>query len=236
MGISIGIMALAAIIVVAVMIVTIIYGVLYKRRANIAITTGNPSKRPMVGLPKVFSSLLFVALIVFVLFVLIGQKKGTVIEPTNTFRRFTASEISGTYLEQYQLDENAGYLRREETRGNITFICFVSKDELDDYHPQFLLFVKFNGDASNLYLGEETKLLKDGKEEFGIGTVGSDDFNKEPYLLYVGDLDLEHQMRLDLYFYKNDGLDGLAKRDLEEGLNSESLATEFASYTVTAIR
>ncbi len=208
MSILINILAVIAIAVIIIIAATVIYRAVYKNRINQHLNSENIHPRKMLS-PWAFLTLsVIVVLIVFAGFATYlalnpgGEKvPEEYIRAVYDYKSFDPNEMTD-YRSLYSIDENPGYTKQIEQKGDIRFTYFTSNDEFDYYHPEFIVFVEYTGDKNILYYGVEGNFsMPKGLHMAGSGHAGAD-FND--YICAIGTSTVECKFELTAYLYDSE--------------------------------
>ena len=169
-----------------------VYFMLYSRRINRKIASGEVRGRRMPDIPAVIRIVLIAALLFYTVGVTVSLKdvrKQLSAENRNDFAVIDLSDgtfsgyhpaLAGTdasYVKNYSRESNAGYQKATTQEGEFTFTAFTRTGKHDAFHPDFFCFVDYTGEAASglsLYEYYEFTDTLTGENVGGIGSGGEE--------------------------------------------------------------
>ena len=195
--------AVAIIIIVAT---AILYRLFYQHRINKQLFDETPRSRRLLS-PLAFTVITaFVVLITFagLTFFLaltdFGAEKVPLeyINAVYDYQDFSASQMTG-YRSLYSIDENPGYSKTVEQKGDIRFTCFIRNEAFNYYHPSFIVFAEYTGNKDILYYGVQGNYhAPDDRQMTGSGHAGSE---FEDYICIIGTSTIQSRFELSVYLF-----------------------------------
>jgi hypothetical protein len=215
MGMIILPLIVAAVVIFAIAVT--LYWVFYRQKINKQLHSETPHPRKLIA-PWAFTIIAaFVVLIVFAGLTAImaltdfGMDKVPA-EYRNAvydYQSFDASQKTG-FRSHFSIDENPGYTKTVEQKGDIRFTVFIRNEAFNHYHPSFIVFVEYTGDKDILYYGVQgVYYAPDGREIMNSGNAG---YEITDYFVVIGTSTIESTFELSAYFF-DDGLRGEEYRE-----------------------
>lgn len=204
------IVAAVAIIIVAIAVVAIYYLHYYRvinKRLKEQPENGKRMLSPKtVGIFTVIAALLLFSISVLV--VRINQSDAARIDEKYMtaqfdYDLFTPQEMQHGFLENYSINDNAGYEKHEEILGEIKFTYFVSNSAYNVFHPAFIIFAEYIGPEDIVTLGFQGDFLTNERVPVvGKGGSGTD---AQEYICILGNTSIDCVFQLSLFYYDADG-------------------------------
>ena len=189
-------------LILAVAVAFLIYYVIYTVVINHRIRRGITDGKQLTDFSKI-AMLIVIAVLVYMYW---GQAKFYNSAFTNTRNNFVSVDVSDpdkpqllsqsnseiddiAYVTAYSDEENPGYDKNVYVNGDFTYTVFTRAGAVDDFHPDFLCFVEYTGDAD-----EDTGFYEmagfESPEDDGRGGRGGSGGGPFPdKVLYMGNLD-----------------------------------------------
>lgn len=148
-----------------------------------------------------------IALFVFAI-ICISLLIGRTTEPTISVSNYHAEilspeEMQEGYLRTYSMEENEGYEKREQVIGNVKYTCFISKEEMDAYHPYFLIYAEYLGNDSAKYYNAIVSFQTSEGEEMAGCLVGGCEIN-DTVVCVVGNAFVDCNVSCIVDFYSEE--------------------------------
>lgn len=106
----------------------------------------------------------------------------TVTGVRSSLQVFPAENIPDSWAGVYSVEHNPGYTRREAKDGAFSFTVFESETTYDGLHPDFLVWVRYEGKETMEALSWTGSYAFDGERRSGVSAAGG----MSPYLLAAG--------------------------------------------------
>ena len=213
-SLSIIIIAAIAIIVAAIML----YKLFYNKRINKQLH--DKAVRPLKLMPpRAFAiTTVFIVLLTIVAvttYMALADPGGIKVpEEYRTavydYQDFSADQAIG-YRSLYSIEENPGYTKTVEQKGDIRFTCFIRIDAFDYYHPAFIVYAEYTGSKEILHYGVQGNFYAPNDMQMsGYGHAGS---AFRDYVCVYGTSTIESRLELSIYLYDTVGVKGEEKGD-----------------------
>ena len=126
------------------------------------------------------------------------------------YQDFSADRADG-YRGLYSIDDNPGYTKTVEKKGDLIFTCFIRTDTFDYYHPAFIVFAEYIGTKAILHYGVQGDFYAPNDLMMsGYGHAGS---AFRDYVCVYGTSTIESRLELSIYLYDTNGIKGEEKGD-----------------------
>lgn len=249
-----GIARILFLIVIIVALVVFVYYLLYSRRINAKIASGEIDGRRMIDIPSLIRTVVFVALIIYALIIsitLISNEKQETVENRNYFSvvdlsDYTYSAYDGTlvdtdasYAKSYSRESNEGYQKSTSQDGKFTFTAFTRTGEHDAFHPDFFCFVDYTGeDSAELFSLYEYYEFIDTLTTESYGGVGSGGGYIEESFLIIGNINETESFKITLSLLDGKGEESYSEADrkaYEEDKGNFPSAADYALSTGSVV-
>lgn len=133
---------------------TVIYLKIYTKKINQRLHQAHPNSQPKLWSPLRFclSLALFMACCLIAVSLLVNQIWQPQNHPNDYHLAFyTSEQIDQHYLANYALEANPGYTAYQAQNQDFQFTCFISQDENDPYHPQWIVYIRYLQDDLECY-------------------------------------------------------------------------------------
>lgn len=200
---------------VIVVVEVVVYYIIYANRINKKIQSGDANIRKMIDIPKVVMASIIALLLMYSIIVSIDIKHRQRTEnsqlrnPNNYIEidltNFTYSSYTGTletddasFAKIYSKEENPGYKKTVQKDGDFVFTVFTRISDHDEFHPDYLCYIDYVGDAAEGYsLYENCEYLDtaSGESYWGNGSGGAD---IKKSTLFIGNLNDDESMRITI--------------------------------------
>ena len=197
---------LLVIAVIVFVLAVVLYWAFYRQRINKQLHGDTPHTRKLLS-PWAFSIITaFVVLIAFAGMTTImaltdfGAEKVPLeyINAVYDYQDFSASQMTG-YRRLYSIDENSGFTKTVEQKGDIRFTCFIRNEAFDYYHPSFIVFAEYTGDKDILHYGVQGNYhAPNDRQMTGRGHAGSE---FEDYICVIGTSTIQSRFELGIYLF-----------------------------------
>lgn len=210
-------------ITVVVIIAVFVYYLIYARSINRKICNGQITNRKMVDIPKVIMIASIILLLLYSVALSVGLEqsyKNAAIVNRDDFSVIDLSDYSycsysgtkesndASFAKIYSKESNEGYKKSVQRDGDFEFAVFIRTGDHDSFHPDFLCYVDYVGEAGaefSIY-GKSSYIEKESdKELFGkssgggslsagrlyIGNINDD----ENFMIRIGLLDKEAEQK-----------------------------------------
>jgi len=204
MRVAIGSMIIIAIIVVVVAIAS--YRLFYQYKINKQLQDESTKYRTSLS-PLTFSIIFgFAVLIVFAGMLTImaltdfGAVKVSAVyrNAIYDYQDYNPDQMTG-YRSTYSIEENLGYIKNVEQKGDIRFTYFIREDNFDIFHPTFIIYVEYTGDKEILYRGVQGDFTVEN--DMPISNRGSAGGEFKNYLCVFGNATIQSTFDLTVYLY-----------------------------------
>lgn len=215
-----GLLLLLIALLLAGVIIIVVYFAVYNKKINRTVTQNTPSKHRMIP-PPIFAVIIALCVApVFIMCIFIaifGARLGTgaqeeyaaeYYDADYDFMFYTSAEMTG-YLSGYSIEQNDGYTKHTETKGNVRFTYFISEAKYDVFHPSFLIFAEYLGGEEIVSASCNGSFFPPADEEtyekggcisgFGASVNYSD--AKDDYIMVLGNKSIDCVFELELAFY-----------------------------------
>lgn len=194
----------ASIAVVAIAVVTI-YFVIYRRSINKRLCNSKDSKKMWSPL-KVCIVTIIMALVVFgaIMGIFAASNSSQGIGDAYKQASYNANiyqpqDMGNGYLSKYSIAENPGYTKYTKDIGDVRYTYFISDEAYNSYHPAFLIFAEYIGDAKMAYYDADCSFqTKDGKE---INSVSASEGENEKYTCFIGNASVDCSISCIVDYY-----------------------------------
>ena len=201
-----GISGLCAALIVTTGVAVALYRVFYQHRINKRLHDESLKRRKLPS-PLTFSVftvvaalIVFAATTAFMALTDFGAERVPA-EYRNAvfdYQAFGPNQTAG-YRSRFSIDENPGYTKTVEQKGDIRFTVFVRETAFDHYHPSFIIFAQYTGDKDILYYGIDTKYYApDDRQMTGRGHAGPP---YEGYICVIGTSSIQSRFELGVYLF-----------------------------------
>lgn len=189
----------------------LIYFLFYKRRVNKVLASGAVKPKRLLS-PLSFSVCLIIVVLIVFGGISVARSLLAKNEPANmddryfnavyNFDAYNKDEMSEKYLSSYSIDENEGYTKYTEKKGDILFTFFIRNDSYDTYHPSYLIFVQYTGRLNVKYYGLEGDFLtSSGSVICGKGFAGPP---VQDYFMVIGNTSIDCSFSLEVAYYDSE--------------------------------
>ena len=182
------------ILILFVSIGILVYYMAYSRRINRMIQNGFVPKYKMLS-PLKFATIVIIGILavfgIFLSIMTLRSDNTTTMsmddryyEGNYDFKVYEDTRIP-EYLSVYNIVSNPGYEKKQETKGDLRYTYFISKEKYDWFHPSLIMFIEYTGKSDIVTFEYNGKFLtpEESPEVIrGIGLSGGS-FNK--YIMVV---------------------------------------------------
>lgn len=204
----------AALLAGAAVVACIVYFVVYQSVINRRLREGQRQGRRLPA-PGMFA----VGTVVFILLLFGGGSLlirlsqpeppslgASALIPTYDFNVYGPEDMTG-YRAGYDLEQNPGYTRQVQTQGQVRLTTFTTTQPYDAFHPTYILFAEYLGDAAT-YDFHGAFLDLEGKELCSKGAGGAD-VSGPACVLVATSANSPFALTLDYYGETGEKVDGV---------------------------
>ncbi len=206
MQLSFGTLVTATIIMAIVIIVLYMIFYMYRINKQLRDDTRKSCKLPS---PLTFLIVTVIVMLVAVTGSALNMASGYEVKvpeeymvATYEYRDYNPNQMTGC-RSLYSLDENPGYSKTVEQKGDIKFSVFTRTDSFDIFHPSFIIYAEYTGINDILYRG----VLGSFYMPDGIlirGPKGNAGYAYEDYICIIGSATVQSTFELSIYLYDAD--------------------------------
>lgn len=197
----------ASIAVVAIAVVTI-YFVVYMRSINKRLCESQNSKKMWPPL-KVCIVTIITALVVFgaIMGIFAASNPSKSIGDSYKQASYNADiyqpqDMENGYLSMYSISENLGYTKYIKDIGDVRYTYFISDEDYNSYHPAFLIFAEYIGNAKMVYYDTDCSFQTiDGKE---INSVSASERENRKYICFIGNASADCSISCIVDYYNGE--------------------------------
>lgn len=194
----------ASIAIVAIAVVTI-YFVIYRHSINKRLCEPQNSKKMWSPLKACIVTII-TALVVFgaIMGIFAGSNQSKSIGDAYKQASYNADiyqpqEMGNGYLRMYSTAENPGYTKYIKDIGNVRYTYFISDETYNSYHPAFLIFAEYIGNAKMAYYDADCSFqTMDGKE---IYSVSAGEGENKKYVCFIGNASVDCSISCIVDYY-----------------------------------
>lgn len=220
-----------ALLLIAVVFLAVYY-VVYTKKINQRICEGNVKGKRMPDIPKTIMAVVIVLLLsiciinAFAPATTTTNRNNFAVIDTSNYRYIASSDSSmddAAFAKLFSENRNDGYEREEFQDGDFRFIVFTSLTPSDAFHPDFICYVSYIGDASAAlsFNGEFVNPVTGVK----VGVSSMLDYTSQA-LLIIGNCEKDYIFTLKMGAYDEAGLEeSLNSTDAEKMIESFALST-----------
>lgn len=115
-------------------------------------------------------------------------------------RIFSSEEIKDGYMNQYSIQENAGYNKQEKVINDVKYTYYISTEGTDAFHPAFLIFAEYIGEGIPKYHDANVSFQTFEGQEMANTTVGGYE-TKDTTVCIVGNVFVDSNISCIVDFY-----------------------------------
>lgn len=238
-----------------VIIAVFVYYLIYARSINRKICNGQIINRKMVDIPKVIMIAIIILLLLYSVALSVGLEqsyKNAAIVNRDDFSVINLSDYSyygysgmkesndASFAKVYSKESNEGYKKTVQRDGDFEFIVFTRTTDHDSFHPDFLCYVDYVGEAdAELLMYEKSSYIEkvSDKEVFGKSSGGG---SLSDGRLYIGNINDDEKFRITIGLLDEEAKQKFSEADSKayEEDNGEfpdilDYATSAGSVTIT---
>lgn len=213
-------LAIIAVIIIAA-VVAVVYYAVYNSNINKALE-GDKKVKSMPAPYKVLLGIIIAALLILTGIMAIKGFSGKRAPIDDKYRNgIYGFSVYGTdnipeYLSVFSIEENSGYTKKVEKKGDIKFTYFIDEHGYNIWHPKFLIFVEYVGSKNVERFGYQgTFMDNENNIIHGFGTAGG---KYKDYFVVVGNANTDYRFSLKANFMKEGVKDESEISAIEETL------------------
>lgn len=220
-----------AVLLLVAIIFLAIYYVIYTKKINQRICEGKVNGKKMPDFPKTIMTIVIILLLSICIINAVTPVETTTsrndfaVIDTSNYSYIASSDASlddASFANLFSEKENAGYVREEFQDGDFHFIVFTSQIPSDAFHPDFLCYISYVGNApAGLSLnGQFVEPVKNAK----TGVSWLTDYTDHT-LLIIGNYEKDNKFILQMGAYDEFGVENyLNSTDSDEEMESFALS------------
>lgn len=232
-----------------VVLVVFIYYLIYSKKINKKIQSGQVVDRKMMDIPKTIKIAMITLLLAYFTIVLVSvmQDKNSVV--TITRQEFAVIDLTdykfssyfgarenddASFAQVYSKESNEGYKKTVVKDGDFIFTVFTTISGSDNFHPDFLCYVDYVGeDKSELRRYTNCQFIYNtSKEISSSASCGVGEIEKE--LLYVGNLNGGDSFKITESLLDATGEQKYSKAEEEAYKEDKGQFPSFSDYAISS--